>query len=252
MVATYTYDPWGAPTGIYDANGSTISQTAYHVAAYNPFRYRGYRYDGDTRLYYLQSRYYDPVVGRFINADGYVSSGNGYMGYNMFAYCGNNPLNRIDPTGASWSDIKAAFKKFKSKVSHFISANFGLRYSTKVTTYNRQIPLIERILPLSVTVGTRRTRTVSETKDAKKTVSAYFERDLVHPFKSTTFGLRISVPNGNLDVSRGVDNTSVSASVIDGDTTYSLARKVDYSEFKSGIEFSETVNCQVKCNRIEK
>lgn len=52
--------------------------------------------------------------------------------------------------------------------------------------------------------------------------------------------MRISVPNGNLDVSRGVDNTSVSASVIDGDTTYSLARKVDYSEFKSGIEFSET------------
>lgn len=168
LVATYTYDPWGAPTCIYSASGATISQTASNVAAYNPFRYRGYRYDGDTRLYYLQSRYYDPAIGRFINADGYVSSGNGYMGYNMFAYCGNNPRNRIDPTGASWSDIKAAFKKFKSKVSHFISANFGLRYSTKVTTCNRQIPLIERILPLSVTVGAKRTRIVSETKDAKK------------------------------------------------------------------------------------
>ena len=162
------------------------------------------------------------------------------MGYNMFAYCGNNPLNRIDPTGASWSDIKAAFKKFKSKVSHFISANFGLRYSAKVTTCNAKAPLIERILPFSVTVGTKKTRTVSETGDAKKTVSAYLERDIVHPFKSTTFGLRISVPNGNLDVSRGVDNTSSSASVIDGDTTYSLAQKVDFSEFKSGIEFSET------------
>lgn len=54
--------------------------------------------------------------------------------------------------------------------------------------------------------------------------------------------MRINVPNGNLDVSRGVDNTSVSASMINGDTTYSLARKVDYSEFKSGIEFSETTN----------
>ena len=71
LIATYTYDPWGAPTGIYDANGSTISQTAYHVAAYNPFWYRCYRYDGDTRLYYLQSRYYDPAIGRFINADVY-------------------------------------------------------------------------------------------------------------------------------------------------------------------------------------
>ena len=86
LVATYSYDPWGTPTGIYDANGNAISQTAYHVAAYNPFRY-----DGDTRLYYLQSRYYDPAIGRFINADGYVSTGQEYNGYNMFAYCNNNP-----------------------------------------------------------------------------------------------------------------------------------------------------------------
>ena len=102
LVATYTYDPWGAPTGIYDANGSTISQTAYHVAAYNPFRYRGYRYDGDTRLYYLQSRYYDPVVGRFINADVYASTGQGFIGHNMFSYCGNNPENRNDSEGRKW------------------------------------------------------------------------------------------------------------------------------------------------------
>ena len=102
LVATYTYDPWGAPTGIYDANGSTISQTAYHVAAYNPFRYRGYRYDGDTRLYYLQSRYYDPAIGRFINADGYASTGQGFIACNMFCYCGNNPVMGIDSTGKSF------------------------------------------------------------------------------------------------------------------------------------------------------
>ena len=99
LVATYTYDPWGAPTGIYDANGSTISQTAYHVAAYNPFRYRGYRYDGDTRLYYLQSRYYDPAIGRFINADVYASTGQGLIGHNMFAYCNNNPGILEDSSG---------------------------------------------------------------------------------------------------------------------------------------------------------
>ena len=99
LVATYTYDPWGTPIGIFDANGSTISQTAYHVAAYNPFRYRGYRYDGDTRLYYLQSRYYDPVVKRFINADRYASTGQGLTGHNTFAYCLNNPIVRIDPSG---------------------------------------------------------------------------------------------------------------------------------------------------------
>ena len=48
LIATYQYDPWGNPQGIKDASGKTIAQTANHVATYNPFRYRGYRYDGDT------------------------------------------------------------------------------------------------------------------------------------------------------------------------------------------------------------
>ena len=99
LVATYSYDPWGTPTGIYDANGNSISQTADHVAAYNPFRYRGYRYDGDTRLYYLQSRYYDPATGRFVNADGYASTGQGLVGHNMFAYCNNAPIVMKDFAG---------------------------------------------------------------------------------------------------------------------------------------------------------
>ena len=99
LVATYSYDPWGAPTGIYSASGTAISQTASNVAAYNPFRYRGYRYDGDTRLYYLQSRYYDPAIGRFINADVYASTGQGFIGHNMFSYCGNNPIRYIDLAG---------------------------------------------------------------------------------------------------------------------------------------------------------
>lgn len=57
-------------------------------------------YDEESGLYYLQSRYYDPVTGRFVNADGFVSTGTGLMGYNMFAYCNNNPVMYVDPTGA--------------------------------------------------------------------------------------------------------------------------------------------------------
>ena len=56
----------------------------------------------ETGFYYLKSRYYDPEVGRFINADGYVSTGQGVLGTNMFAYCSNNPVNRIDHTGEAW------------------------------------------------------------------------------------------------------------------------------------------------------
>ena len=62
-------------------------------------RYRGYYYDTDTGLYYLQSRYYNPKWGRFLNADGYVSTGTGLLGYNMYAYCDNNPVMGYDPTG---------------------------------------------------------------------------------------------------------------------------------------------------------
>ena len=68
----------------------------------NPLRYRGYVYDQETELYYLQSRYYDPEVGRFINADALTATGQGLLGNNMFAYCGNNPINFIDPSGNSW------------------------------------------------------------------------------------------------------------------------------------------------------
>lgn len=50
-------------------------------------------------MYYLQSRYYDPAVGRFIVADGYASTGQGVLGYNMYVYCGNNPIIRADCCG---------------------------------------------------------------------------------------------------------------------------------------------------------
>ena len=103
LIATYQYDPWGKPQGIKDASGKAIAQTANHVATYNPFRYRGYRYDGDTGLYYLQSRYYDPMTCRFVNADKYASTGQGQLGHNMYAYCNNNAIRYDDQTGERMS-----------------------------------------------------------------------------------------------------------------------------------------------------
>ena len=88
VLATYEYDAWGR---LISSGGS--------LAEINPLRYRGYYFDTETGFYYLQSRYYDPVVSRFINADKYASTGTGLLSYNMFAYCQNNPVNYSDPQG---------------------------------------------------------------------------------------------------------------------------------------------------------
>ena len=96
-IGSYTYDAWGNCT-VSTESGATTSQKRI-VRTLNPFRYRGYYYDYDTGLYYLQSRYYNPKWGRFLNADGYVSTGTGLLGYNMYAYCDNNPVMGYDPTG---------------------------------------------------------------------------------------------------------------------------------------------------------
>ncbi len=91
-VVTYSYDAWG---NILSTGGSMAGT----LGALNPLRYRGYVYDSETGLYYLQSRYYDPEICRFINADGYASTGQGLLGGNAFAYCNNNSVRYFDPTG---------------------------------------------------------------------------------------------------------------------------------------------------------
>ncbi len=107
LIARYTYDPWGKLLKV-TPNGWLEEQNAYYlkVAEANPLRYRGYYYDSETGFYYLQSRYYDPEIGRFINADSYASTdATGLLSTNMFAYCENDPVNRNDPTGEIWAQF---------------------------------------------------------------------------------------------------------------------------------------------------
>jgi RHS repeat-associated protein len=81
-VVKYTYDAWG----------NIIHQTGGSLAEINPYRYRGYRYDSETGWYYVQSRYYAPTIGRFINADGLLGEVGDPLNHNMYAYCANNPI----------------------------------------------------------------------------------------------------------------------------------------------------------------
>ncbi len=98
LVASYNYGAWGNYS-VHDDKGAKITKASF-IGHINPLRYRGYYYDRETRLYYLQSRYYDFANCRFINADTFATTdANGFLSANMFAYCENNPVMRTDEDG---------------------------------------------------------------------------------------------------------------------------------------------------------
>jgi len=133
-VVEYAYDSWGRQIS---CTGSLVST----LGAQNPFRYRGYVYDEETGLYYLQSRYYDPTTGRFISADTLLSTGQGVLGHNAYAYCSDNPIIRIDISGKidyifkldgtyTVEDNRNSFEKFfgiQTPDKYYIEVD-GIRY----------------------------------------------------------------------------------------------------------------------------
>ena len=106
-VAEYAYDAWG--------NMLTEDNGTLTVGKLNPFRYRSYVYDEETGLYYLQSRYYDPLTGRFVNADVYCDTESGTpLSTNMFAYCENNILIYIDKSGSKSKTSRVVYNRINA------------------------------------------------------------------------------------------------------------------------------------------
>ena len=136
-VVRYSYDAWGACT--------VLADSAVELAAVNPYRYRSYYFDTDTGLYYLQSRYYDPTTGRFLNGDEprCFSTDVSSMGFNIFAYCENDPVNAKDITGGlSWSIFPSLVDFLSSiagKLGDFLLSMYGIskkKYAHKLKYNN--------------------------------------------------------------------------------------------------------------------
>ncbi len=145
----YTYDAWGK---ILSVTGSMASTLGSH----NPLRYRGYCYDNETGFYYLQSRYYDSTVGRFINADeiGYLGVNGTIPSYNLFAYCENNPVNNEDPKGEFIGIGALIF----SGISYYI-----------VATYIMKIFIAIVVVYTSIAIGIYLGKATSQIKTSKRT-----------------------------------------------------------------------------------
>ena len=143
VIVNYQYDAWGRILSITDNNGNEITNTN-HIAYINSFRYRSYYYDNETKLYYLNSRYYNSNFGRFSNADNMLLQSNNMIGNNVFVYCLNSPISRIDMIGnysfkEAWNDwcggigiIKDALGKKVEKTKQDISNT--INFLTNVTS----------------------------------------------------------------------------------------------------------------------
>lgn len=130
-MASYCYDAWGK-----------ILSSSGDLAELNPLRYRGYVYDQETGFYYVESRYYDSAIRRFINADSVLSTGQGVTGHNAYVYCGNNPVVRADIGGNIWHIVAGAAASTLSR---------GLTYFAKNANYIRK-PLLVALAKSSAAV----------------------------------------------------------------------------------------------------
>ena len=224
-VVTYTYDAWGNPL-------TTTGSLAATLGAANPLRYRGYVYDTETGLYYLQSRYYNPGWGRFINADGYASTGQGIIGNNMFAYCGNNPVKHLDPQGTFFKEIGVFFKRVLSnlKRNFTMKANVSRVYNRK-TIYFGGLITVER--------GTTVKTTTSPNRKMQKQPTIYSDVDRSDPSDSSV-GITIPRMNSEFDIHLGVSDTGITHSYNMGETVMGSGCRVDFKDFRTGLFFSTT------------
>ena len=145
--AKYEYDAWGNVISIKDQTGVAPASPT-HIGYLNPFRYRDYYLDAETGLYYLMSRYYDPVTHRFLNADGYFQSGSDILDTNMYSYCANNPANNTDFDGQMYAKDGAegaVFSKVKKNSNNVeTSVNKTVKSFVK-DTVNSAVQFIRNI-----------------------------------------------------------------------------------------------------------
>lgn len=174
LIATYSYDEWGKLLNITTAEANNTEQ--YEIAELNPLRYRGYYYDNETGMYYLQSRYYNPDLCRFISADAfeYISNDTA-LNLNAYAYCVNNPIMYSDPKGNDPDSLNEIVSNILSSIIDLFAK--GLEFSI-----NCFVGIIDYITNLNEEIN-KRLNSETESLHISKTAPLVF----VKASKSVSF-----------------------------------------------------------------
>jgi len=213
LLCSYLYDSWGNIISIKDNNGNIIRDTS-HIGIINPYRYRSYYYDNETKLYYLNSRYYNPEWGRFINADVYLGCTGDILGYNLYLYVSNNPVNNSDETGRlfkkAWSKIKEKAKQATKTVKNVVNKVVSVAKKT-VSKAKKAVENVKKSFVFEAEIGLGAgvnvgVGLVEAGAEATKTFGYSYSNNESKQYTSTAGGIDVGIANHKVGLSMDIRN----------------------------------------------
>lgn len=223
-VVLYQYDAWGKITQCFDG-------TEEEISLINPLFYRSYYLDLEMEMYYLNARYYLPMFHRFLNADAFTQTGQGLLDKNMFAYCGNNPVNRLDSNGNKWSDVKQWFSDKWNRFTNWVDRTFGVSGQHVIEAYSPPVSTPESF-PISQKTQEKITTVSSRTGKTKAVTASY--KFVTNNIEKSSVSLSVRIKKIALNISYGPSGTSIMGSYTNENITHSLG----YQTEDFGLTFS--------------
>ena len=213
VTALYEYDAYGKVVSVTNSTGNEISNSS-HIAILNPLRYAGYVYDNETGFYYNATRYYDPTTARFINADTtdvLTATLEASTDKNLFAYCDNNPVVRVDASGQIWETPFDIITLAISVVEVVIDPYDPLNWAGLAADAVDLIPFVTGVGEATRVVKTT-CKVVDKADDVIDVAKAtYKAADKASDIKKATGAYEIAFKSGNTYVGKGGFNRAITS-----------------------------------------